>query len=102
MSVLLTVSKLSERIMQNQNYFSYYYHPHFFVYTGKVTVPNMLYVSLIEKCRVSIDKGGYTSAILIGFSKDFHTLNHEFLVAKLHADGCIHSALKLRDYLTNR
>ena len=57
----------------------------------------------LEKWSVSIDKGGYTGAILMDLSKAFDTLNHDLLVAKLHAYGFSHSALTLiRDYLRNR
>ena len=50
-------------------------------------------MSLREKWKVSRNKGCYTSAILMGLSKACDTLNHDLLVAKLHADGFSHSAL---------
>ena len=38
---------------------------------------------------------GYTGAILMGLSKAFDTLNHDLLLAKLHANGFSHAALTL-------
>ena len=58
-------------------------------------------LSLIEKWRISLDKNG--GAVRMDLSKAFDTLNHDLLVAKLHAYGFDRSALKLiKSYLTNR
>ena len=42
-------------------------------------------ITLIEKWKISLDQKGYTGAVLINVSKTFHTINHELLIAKLHA-----------------
>ena len=41
----------------------------------------------IERWRLSLDKQGFAGALLMDLSKDFHTINHELLIAKLDADG---------------
>ena len=42
-------------------------------------------MTLLEKWRISLDKKGFGGAILMDLSKAFYSLNHELLVAKLHA-----------------
>ena len=66
-------------------------------------------IALIEKNRISLDKKGYGGggggggAILMDLSKAFDTLNHDLLIAKLHAYGFDIVSLKLiTSYLTNR
>ena len=60
-------------------------------------------LSILEKWRVSRDKGGYGGAVLMDLSKAFDTLNHDLIIAKLHAYGFEKSALKLiKSYLSNR
>lgn len=60
-------------------------------------------ISLIEKWKISLDKHGYAGAILMDLSKAFDTLNHELLLAKLHAYGFSKAALGLiHSYLTDR
>ena len=46
---------------------------------------------------------GYAGAIITDLSKAFDTINHELLIAKLHAYGFEKSALRLiNSYLNNR
>ena len=60
-------------------------------------------MTLLEKWRVCLDRRGYGGAILMDLSKAFDSLNHELLVAKLHAYGFSNSSLKLiLSYLSNR
>ena len=42
-------------------------------------------IASLEKLRI-LDKRGYGGAILMALSKAFDTLNHDLLIAKLHAD----------------
>ena len=44
-------------------------------------------MSLIEKLKACLDKQGFAGAILMDLSKAFDTINHELLIAKLHAYG---------------
>ena len=51
----------------------------------------------------SLDKNGFAGAILMDLSKAFDTINHELLIAKLHAYGFQKDALDiLMSYLSNR
>ena len=60
-------------------------------------------LSLLERWKYTLDKHGYAAAMLMDLSKAFDTLNHELLLAKLHAYGFSKSALKLvHSYLKNR
>ena len=57
----------------------------------------------LEKWRISLDKKGYGGAILMDLSKAFDSLNHELLVAKLHAYDFSYCSLNLIfSYLSNR
>ena len=58
---------------------------------------------LIEKWKKSVDNGGVFGALLTDLSKAFDCLNHELLIAKLHAYGFDFNSLKLiYKYLANR
>ena len=58
--------------------------------------------SLIEKWQNIWDKKGYGGALLMDLSNAFDTLNHDLLIAKLHAYGFTKESLKLiKSYLTN-
>ena len=60
-------------------------------------------IAMIEKWKKSLDKGGVFAAVLMDLSKAFDTINHELLIAKLHAYGFDKSALSIvNDYLTDR
>ena len=59
-------------------------------------------ISLIERWRKSLDNKGY-GAVLMDLSKAFDTLNHDLLIAKIHAYGFDIKTLKLlHSYLTKR
>ena len=59
--------------------------------------------SLIEKWKQIIDNKGYGTAILMDLSKAFDTINHELLIAKLHAYGFTReSLLIILSYLFDR
>ena len=58
---------------------------------------------MLQKWRETLDIKGYTGAILMDLSKALDTINHELLLAKLHAYGfSAHSLLILSSYLFNR
>ena len=51
-------------------------------------------MALLEKWRQSLNNHGYTGAVIMVLSKAFNTINHELLIAKLHAYGFTKPALK--------
>ena len=52
-------------------------------------------IAMIEKWKKSLDEGGIFAAIMMDLSKAFDTINHELLIAKLHAYGFEKSALNM-------
>ena len=52
-------------------------------------------VSLIEKWKKILDNKDFGGAVLMDLSKAFDTLNHDLLIAKLHAYGFNRDSLKL-------
>ena len=97
-------SKIFERIMHKQigGYIEKFLSPFLCGYRKNYSSQHAL-LALIEKWRIILDKKGYGGAILMDLSKAFDTLNHDLIIAKLHAYGFSKSALKLvRSYLTNR
>ena len=61
-----------------------YFESYLCSYRKGYTVQNVL-LSLLEKWRISLDKGGYGGPILMDLSKALDTISHAFLLAKLHA-----------------
>ena len=60
-------------------------------------------LALTEKWRASMDKGGFAGTVLMDLSKAFDTLDHELLIAKLHAYGFDKHSLRLfYSYLSDR
>ena len=95
-SVLPTVSKIFERIIQKQ--FSAHVNEFLSPYLcGCRKGFNIQYalLSLIEKWKKTVDNKGYTGAILMYLSKSFETINHELLIAKLYAYGFSKDSLKI-------
>ena len=59
-------------------------------------------LTLVENWKKSLDNKGFGGEILMDLSNTFDTLNHDLLIAKLHAYGFQHDALKLlHSYLLN-
>ena len=103
-SVLPSVSKIFERIIQKQfsNYVDEFLSPYFCGYRKGFNTQYAL-LSLIEKWKKELDNKGYAGAILMDLSKAFDAINHELLIAKLYAYGFSKDALKLiNSYMSDR
>ena len=58
---------------------------------------------LIETCRKTIDKKGFAGILMTDLSKAFDCIDHDLLIAKLHAYGFNLESLRfLKSYLTGR
>ena len=92
-SILLAVSKLFERIIQNQIVFfiENTLKHHLCGYRKGFSTQHAI-ISLLERWKCSIDKKGFGGAVLMDLAKAFDTLNHDLLIAKLHAYGFSYSA----------
>ena len=103
-SVISAISKIFERCMHKQ----------LSPFVEKFISPNMCgyrkgynaqyaMVSMLEKMKKYLDKGGFAGAMLMDLSKAFDTINFELLLAKLYAYGLDKNALALiQNYLSNR
>ena len=103
-SLLPIVSKIFEKVMQSQIsvYVEDFLSPFLCGYRKGFSAQHAL-LSMLEKWRKSVDKGGYGGGFLMDLSKAFDTLNHELLIAKLHAYGFDKDSLSLiKSYLTDR
>ena len=103
-TVLPAVSKVYERIIQDQ--IIPFMEPVMSIYfcgfrKGYSTQHALM--RLIEKCREFLDKNGHACALLMDLSKAFDCLDHDLLIAKIHAYGFSRSALELiYSYLNER
>ena len=60
-------------------------------------------LALLENWKKVLDNKGFGGAMLMNLSKALDTINHDFLIAKLHAYGFSNDSLKLLySYLNNR
>ena len=103
-SVLPTISKIFERIMQKQisNYIGKFLSSFLCGYRKGFSTQYAL-STLIERRKFCPDKQGFAGALLMDLSKTLDTVNHELLIAKLHAYGFSTDALKiLLIYLQDR
>ena len=103
-SVLPSASKVFERLLQKQivHFITDKLSPYLCGYRKGFSAQHAL-ISLIEHWRTSLDKRGYAGAVLMDLSKAFDCINHELLIAKLHAYGFSMESLKMiKDYLSNR
>ena len=80
------VSKVFERIIQKQlsTHIERFLSPYWCGYRKGFSTQFVL-ISLTEKWRKYLNNKGYTGAVLMDPSKAFNTINHELLIAKLHA-----------------
>ena len=53
------------------------------------------FTKLMEGWRQSLDSRGYSGAVLMDLSKAFGTMDHGFLITKLHAHGLTKSLSNL-------
>ena len=95
-SVLPIVSKVFEKIMHDQisQYINSFLTPYLCGYRKRFSTQQAL-LSLIEKWEIVLDSKGYGGAALVDLPKAFDTINHDLLVAKLHAYGFSKESLKL-------
>ena len=103
-SILPVISKIFEKILNKQmyNYVDSFLSKYVGGYRKKFCTEYTL-ISMIEKWKDKLDKGGFAGGILMDLSKAFVTINHELLIAKLGAYGFGNNALAiLQDYLSNR
>ena len=103
-SVLPVVSKIYERIMQKQilEYIDKHLSPHLCGYRKGYSTQTAL-ISMLEKWKLSIDDKGFEGGVLMDLSKAIDTVNHQLLLAKLHAYGFSKQALAIVcNYLSKR
>ena len=103
-SLLPNVSKVFERILQTQllSYMEKFLSPVLCGYRKGYNTQRAL-ITLIEKMKESLDNNGLAAAVLMDLTKAFDTINHELLIAKLHAYGFDMDALEIIwSYLKNR
>ena len=98
------MSKIFERIMDKQTneYMERYLSPYLCGYRKGYSCQHALLV-MIEMWKKALDNEGIAAGVLMDLSKAFDTLNHDLLIAKLHAYGFDKNALKLiKSYFSNR
>ena len=98
------MSKVFERILQKQitEYIDKFMSPYLCGFRKGFSTQHAL-LALIENWKTFLDRKGYAGSILMDLSKAFDTLNHDLLLAKLHAYGFDKNALRMiNSYLSDR
>ena len=87
-SVLPTVSKIFELLMQKQisKYINHFLPPFLCGWRKGFSTQTTL-VWLIEKWKHQLDKNGFLCVILMDLTKAFDAINYDLLTGKLHAYG---------------
>ena len=103
-SILPTVSKVFEKNMYNEiyTYIETYLSPSLCGFRKGFSTQHCLAV-MVEQWRKAIDNKLHAGGILTDLSKAFDCLNHDLLIAKLHAYSFDENSLKLiYSYLSDR
>ena len=103
-SILPPVSKIFERNMFDQisGYIDKYLSPYLCGFRKGYSTQHSLIV-MLEKWRKAQDNGKLAGALLTDLSKAFDYLNHDLMIAKLHAYGFDYNSLAyIYSYLSNR
>ena len=103
-SILPNLSKIYERFMQNQMYpyLNQIFSKYQFGFRKGYNTQHCL-MAMIEKWRKFLDIGGNAAALLTDLSKAFDCIDHELLIAILHAYGFHIDALTfIYSYLKGR
>ena len=102
-SALPVLSKVFERLLQKQinSFITDYLSDFLCGYRQGYSTQHAL-IKLIESWRQSLDSRSYSRAVLMDLSKAFDTINHELIIAKLHAYSFRKESLDLiLDYLSD-
>ena len=103
-SLLPTLSKLFEKLLYQQiiPYINKYLADGLCGFREGFSAQHCLII-MIEKIKQTLDKNGVAGALLTDLSKAFDCIQHDLLIAKLHAYGFSMESLQLiGNYLTNR
>ena len=103
-SILPTVSKIFERKMYKDIdvYMEKYLSPRLCGFRKGYSTQHPL-IAMIENWKKTLDKNENAAAVLTDLSKAFDCINHELMIAKLHAYGFSKSSLSyVFSYLKNR
>ena len=92
--MLLSISKIYERLMQNQMsiFLQCFFSTFLCGFRESYSAQHAL-LNFSESCKKSLDSGRVARAVMLDLSKTFDCLNHEVLIAKLDAYGFSKSAL---------